>query len=37
MNASNRTVLEKILKAIDYIEPIETRVVRYDVSREEVE
>lgn len=35
MNAGERTSNEKILKAIDFIEPVELGTVREDISKEE--
>ena len=37
MNAADKTDLEKILKAIDYIEPAGQGIVRKDVSKEDAE
>ena len=37
MNAANNTSLEKILKAIDFIEPVASGVVRDDIDKETAE
>ena len=37
MNAANNTSLEKILKAIDLIEPVASGVVRDDIDKETAE
>lgn len=37
MNAANNTSLEKILKAIDFIEPVGSGVVRDDIDKETAE
>lgn len=37
MNAANNTSLEKILKVIDFIEPVALGVVRDDIDKETAE